>query len=115
VLELEHAPAGARVLHDDVRADDVRRHQVGRELDAAELQAQGLRQRADQVGLAQPGHALQQRVPADEQAGQHPVDDLPVADDRLADLLAQPGELAAEFIGGLLHLRIDGVGHVLAP
>ena len=36
--------------------------------------------------LPRPGHAFEQGVAADEQAGQHAVDDLVVADDHLADL-----------------------------
>ena len=85
VLELEDPLAVGR-LHDDVRADDVGRHQVGRELDAVEVQVERLGQRADQQRLAQAGHAFEQGVAADEQAGQHAVDDVVVADDHLADL-----------------------------
>ena len=88
-LELEHSRRPSGVFVDDVRADDVGRHQVGRELDALEVQVQRLGERADQQRLAQPGHAFEQRVAAGEQAGQHAVDDLVVADDHLADLRLQ--------------------------
>jgi hypothetical protein len=111
MLEAELAPPRGRVVHHDIRPDDVGGHEVRRELDAVEVQAQGLRQRADQVGLAQPRHALQQRVSAHEQAGQHAVHDLGMPDDRLADLLAQPGELLAELPRRLFHFRINRLSH----
>ncbi len=43
-------------------------------------------QRADQQRLAQTRHALEQRVTADEQAGEDAVDNLVVADDDLGNL-----------------------------
>ena len=79
-------PLAVRRFGDDVGADDVGRHQVGRELDAVELQVEHLRQRPHQQRLAEAGHAFEQRVAADEQAGQHAVHDVGVADDHLADL-----------------------------
>ena len=81
--ELELAAAGLRVFGDDVRADDVGGHQVRRELDAGEVQTEGLGQRADEQRLAQPRHALQQRMPAGEQAYEHRFDHVIVADDHL--------------------------------
>ena len=54
-LEVEHARAG-----------DVRGHEVGRELNARELAAEKVRQGADQQRLGDAGHALDQRVLADE-------------------------------------------------
>ena len=86
-LELEEPLALGR-LHHHVGAEDVGRHQVGRELDAGEVQVQRLGQGADQERLAQPRHAFQQAMAAGEQAGQHAVDDLVVADDHPADLFA---------------------------
>ena len=80
------APAGRRVLVDDVGAGDVRRHQVRRELDAVELQVQHLRQRRDEQRLRQAGHADDQAVAADEQRQQHQLDDVGLADDPLLQL-----------------------------
>ena len=101
-LEAEDALAVGRFA-DDVGADDVGGHQVGRELDAVELQVEHLAQRAHQQGLAQAGDAFEQRVPADEQAGQHAVDDVGVADDDLADLGLHSLVGLAEAVGPFLH------------
>ena len=65
---------------------------------------QGLGQGADQEGLTQPRHALQQAVPAHEQTGQHPVDDLLVSDNHPGDLLADGLVTFAELPRPLLHL-----------
>ena len=46
-----------------------------------------LGQRPHQQRLAQAGHAFQQAMPADEQAGQHAVHDVVVPDDHAAQLL----------------------------
>ena len=54
-----------------------------------------LGQRPDEQRLAQAGHAFQQAVPADEQAGQHAVHDVVVPDDHAAELL----------VNGLVALR----------
>ena len=55
--------------------EKVRSHRVG--------------QRAHQQRLAQAGHAFEQHVAAGEQRGDHALDDRLVADDDLADLVAQ--------------------------
>ena len=78
-------------LHDDVGADDIGRHQVGRELDPAEFEDQAAARVRIERGLAQSRHAFEQRMAADEQAGQHAVDDLFMADDDLGDLGEQLG------------------------
>jgi len=83
---------------DDVSAEDVGRHQIRRELHAVELQVQHRAEGADQHGLAQAGHAFEQRMAADEQAGQHTVNDLGVADDDLADLAHDPVVSLAELL-----------------
>ena len=74
-LELEPAAALGRFEH-DVGADQVGRHQVGCELDALKLELQRVGQRAHEQRLAQPGHALEQDVPAGDQGRQRVVDDL---------------------------------------
>ena len=101
-LKLEHATAVGQ-LHDDVGADDVGRHQVGRELDAVEVERDRIGQRAHQKRLAQTRHAFQQRMAADEQAGQDAMDDLVVADDHLGDLRLDLFIRGAEFIGAGFH------------
>ena len=50
------------------------------------VSSSAFRQRPDQQRLAQPGHAFEQHVAAGEQADQHVVDDVAVADDHLPDL-----------------------------
>ena len=102
LLELEDAFSLGR-FHHHVGAQDVGRHQVGRELDAGEVQVERLGQRADQQRLAQPGHAFQQAMSADEQAGQHAVDDIVVADDDPAELLSHRPVAGDELFGLLLH------------
>jgi len=67
----------------------------------------GLGERAHQHRLAQPRHALEQRVAADEQACQHAVDDLVVTDDRLGDFRLDRAVVATEGFGLLLDLRVD--------
>ena len=86
-LELEEPLAVGR-LHHHVGAQDVGRHQVGRELDAGEIQVEGFGQGADQERFAQSRHAFQQAMAAGEQARQHAVDDLVMADNDAADLFA---------------------------
>ena len=58
-------------------------------------------QRAHQQRLAQPGHAFQQAMPADEQAGEHAVHDVVVPDDHAAELfenrLVAVGKLGGRF------------------
>ncbi len=109
-LKLEDAAAVGQ-LHDDVGADDVGGHQVGRELDAVEVERHGVGQRPHQQRLAQAGHAFQQRVAADEQAGQDAVDDLVVADDHLGDLALHPFVGRAKLLGAGFHrFGVDG-GH----
>ncbi len=101
-LELED-PAAVGQLHDDVGADDVGGHQVGRELDAVEVQVDRVGERPHQQRLAQARHAFQQRMAADEQAGQDAVDDLVVADDDLADLGLHAFVGRAELLGAGFH------------
>jgi len=103
-LKLETAPPGRRVFGDDVRADNVGRHQVRRELDAREFETQRFGQRADEQGLAEAGHAFEQRVSASEEACEHALDDLLLPDDHLADFVAQLLELIPELRDLLLDL-----------
>src|SRR5262249_1431766 len=59
--------------------------------------------RAHQQRLAQAWHALEQRVSADEQARQHAVDDVGVADDDFVDLLLHATVGLTERFSALLH------------
>ena len=68
-------------------------HQVGRELDARILQFQHARQRAQESGLAQSGNAFEQDVTSREQADEHAIHDVLLANDDLADLASNFGEL----------------------
>jgi len=70
-------------------ANDIGRHQVGSELDAPRLAAEGARQRLDQQGLAEPGHALDQDVGIGQQGDQHFVDHCLLADHRLGHFATQ--------------------------
>ena len=99
-----------RVVLDDLGAGDVGRHQVGRELDALEGQVERLGQRADHERLGQPGHADEQGVAAAEDGHQQLIEHLLLADDDLADLLAEPAVGVAELFD-----RLDiGSRHILA-
>ena len=61
-------------LLQDVRADNIGRHEIGRELHAGELQGQHVAQRLDHRRLADARNALEQQVPAAENADHdHPV------------------------------------------
>ena len=82
--------AGRLILFHHVGAGDVGRHQVGRELHAAELHLERAGQRAGHQRLAQARHAVQQNVPAAQQANQQRVDDLVLADDDLGHLGLDP-------------------------
>ena len=62
-------------------ADDVGRHQVRRELQPGEAAADDVGQGPDRQRLGHAGHALEQDVPAGQQADQHPLDHQVLADD----------------------------------
>ena len=108
-LELEKPLAVGR-FHHHVRAQNVGRHQVGRELNARKMQIERLGQRAHQQRFAQARHAFQQTVAADEQASEHAVHDIVVADDHSADLFSHRLIPRAELFRPLLHLFADRHG-----
>ena len=72
----------------DIGADQVRGQQVRGELDAVEIAFHGLRQGLDRRGLGQAGHAFDQQVAVAQQADQHAVDELLLADDARGDVIA---------------------------
>ena len=85
--ELEVAVA----LVPDRRARHVRRHEVGRELDAGEAHAQNLRERARGERLREARVVLEQDVSVREEAEPDELERLPLADDRLLDLVEHLG------------------------
>ena len=88
--ELEVAVA----LVPDRRARDVGRHEIRRELNAREPHAQYPREGARRERLRETGVVLEQDVPVGEEAEQHELERLALADDRLLDLVEHPtGEL----------------------
>ena len=88
-----HTLATAVVGFDNHAADNVGGHEVGRELDAAIFQVEHAGQRAEQSGLAQPGDALQEDVPAGEQADHHAIHHIGLADDDFADFTSDQVQL----------------------
>ena len=70
----------------DARADEVGRNEVGRELHALERAAEHRGRGLDRQGLRQSGNALDQDVPAGEQADEHPLEHLLLAGDHPPDL-----------------------------
>ena len=73
----------AVALVEDRRAGHVRRHQVGRELDAREARGDGhRRERPRDERLRQAGEVLDQHVTVGEQAEQHQLERVTLADDR---------------------------------
>ena len=73
-------------------------------------QVERLGQRAHQQRLAQARHAFEQAMAADEQAGEHAVDDFVVPDDHAADLAANGIIALGEQLGPLLHRFGNGHG-----
>ena len=61
--------------------------QVGGELDAPERQARGCRERARHQGLGDAGQVVEQDVAVGEEAHQHELEDVALADDRPLDLV----------------------------
>ena len=78
------------------------------------LRVDGGGERLDRGGLGEARHALEQDVAVGEQPDQQPVDHVALADDDLADLLAD----AVERLALLLDLgaqRLDRGGHSIPP
>ena len=88
---------------EDARADQVRRHEVGRELDALEAPVEDLRGRLDRERLREARHALDQQVPAREQADEHALEHGVLARDHALDLeqgLLEQLPLLGQLVGG---------------
>jgi hypothetical protein len=85
-------------------------HQVRGELDPRAGAGDRARERAHQQRLAQPGHAFDQHVAAREEGHEHLIDDGVLADQHLADLVAN----RARELGGAGHVGTQGglgIGH----
>ena len=74
----------------DAGTDDVGGHQVGGELDAGERAADDLGERLDRQRLGDTGNTFEQHVALGQQADQHPLDQLVLADDDPLDLEDRP-------------------------
>jgi hypothetical protein len=81
-------------------AQDVRGHQVRGELQAGERAADDPGDRLHRERLRHPGHALEQQVPAREQADEHPLDQPVLPDDHALDLEHHTFEQLAVVRGG---------------
>ena len=77
---------GAGVRSVDPRAYEVRRHEVGRELNAVEGPAENAGGGLDRQSLGETWHALDEEMPAGEQAGQDTLQHLVLAGDHASDL-----------------------------
>src|SRR5438309_2850416 len=89
--------AAAGFVADDVGAHDIGGHEGGRELDARKAARQGLAERTDEDGLAQPGDAFEQDMPARDQRDHGIAQEVFLTDD-------QSGELGFERLRQLGHL-----------
>ncbi len=84
----------------NLRASDVRGHQVGGELHATEAQADGVGQRANHERLGQTRDANQQAMAAREDGDEQLFEDALLADDGLAQLLANAAIAVVEPLDG---------------
>ena len=89
--EAEAAPPALGFLQ-HLGAENVGRHQVGGELHALLRQAEHHAERLDQPRLGEARHADQQHMTARQQRDKRFLDDPFLAEDRAADLGADPGE-----------------------
>ena len=109
--EAEAAPPALGLL-EHLRAEDVGRHQVGRELDALLGQPEHHAQRLDQARLGEARHADQQHMTARQQRDKRFLDDAFLAEDRAADLGADPGEPLDRRLDLVEDRRIDGISFI---
>jgi hypothetical protein len=84
---------------------------IGRELDAVEGQTQPLGQRPHCQRLGQAGHPLQQDMAAGHQTGHQSVDQQPLTDDDLLQLLVKGRQAVAAFADESIQFgNVDGHG-----
>ena len=82
----------------DPRPDEVGRDEVRRELHAVEGASEHRRGRLDRQGLRETRHALDQHVPAGEQADEHPLQHLLLTGDHAPDLEQRLFQLATDLV-----------------
>ena len=111
--ELGVERAGVRAV--DARADEVGRHEVGRELDALERAAEHARGGADRERLGQAGDALDQQVPAREQADEHALEHLILPGDHALHLEQGCLDRLTAFARGVEAGKTALLWHVLLP
>ena len=99
----------------DARADEVGRHEVGRELDALERAAEHARGGADRERLGQAGDALDQQVPAGEQADEHALEHLILPGDHALHLEQGSLDRLTAFARGVEAGKTALLWHVLLP
>ena len=102
--EAKHPLARGVVLFEHVAAGDVGGHQVGRELDAVERQVHQRGHLRDEQRLGQPGHALQNAVPAAEDADHQLLGDVGHPDDDAGELVAHSLVLGVDLLDDAGHL-----------
>ena len=79
--------ARARIVNE--RADEIGRQKVRRELQALKPSLDARRQRFDGERLGQPGHAFEQNMAVGEQAEQESINEILLANNDMANLLAE--------------------------
>ena len=107
----DHLAAAVRGGLEDVRAEDVAGHEVGRELHALEVELQDVAHGLHERGLAEAGQALQQDVPAREDAGEDEPVQLVAAEQDAVQFRERPREGVAGG-GDLLRGRQRRLGGV---
>ena len=93
------APVGAEfacLAIEDLGSEDVGGEEVDGELDAAEIEVQGFRDRVDQKGLREAGHAFQQEVAGGEEGDDGSFNDDVLSDHDLADALADVVKISGD-------------------
>ncbi len=110
----ERRPVSSWSMH--FGAENIGGHQVGRELDAAGIEAEHGAERRDELGLGKTGNADEQRMATGQHGKQRLFDDAFLAEDHLADFLADHGNLAQRLFGRgddclFVHCAFRGLHH----
>ena len=104
---LEHELRGVvRPVDEHDGAGDVGRHQVGGELDAVVRDPERAGERAHHARLADPRHAFEQRVTAEDETDHHAAHGLALTDDGCADLRLDRRDRRAKCGCGGLGVRL---------
>lgn len=89
----------AGLLVEDLGAEDVGREEIDRELDAFEVEVEGLGDGVDEEGLRQAGHAFEEEVAGGEEGDESALNDNVLADDDLANAVADGLEVGGGVSG----------------